>query len=261
MREYTAQERAVETANKNAGTTVDDCECECPDGYISDGDGGCKKVCPDEDRKEDANEGFFTENQTIDQEEVAVKKATFSVKTITGLSQTDLNTISQGIENIYKEGSIPMDLEINIDDESSNEGNFKIEFTSLDLHVQEEDGVRFYDYESGFTTTDSDGNITISIARNLNLHNEDGELTKTHVLDNNSIIGTLSHEMGHGLGLKHHWLDFPDKNTEENKNNMMNSRENPDRDLKTTEGEDILPEQKEIIDNKLKEQGRDGSNC
>ena len=27
MRECTAQERAVETANKNAGTTVDDCEC------------------------------------------------------------------------------------------------------------------------------------------------------------------------------------------------------------------------------------------
>ena len=28
VRECTAQERAVETANKNAGTTVDDCECE-----------------------------------------------------------------------------------------------------------------------------------------------------------------------------------------------------------------------------------------
>ncbi len=42
---------------------------------------------------------------------------------------------------------------------------------------------------------------------------------------------------------------------------MMNSRENPAVEFKTTLGENILPEQKIIIENKLKQQQRDGKDC
>ena len=61
------------------------------------------------------------------------------------------------------------------------------------------------------------------------------------------------------FGLKYHWLDLPDLNTEENKFDMMNSYENPL--FPTTDGEDILPEQKEIIENKLRNEKRDGTDC
>ncbi len=235
---------------------------DCPEGYVLNDFGDCKKKCPDEDRKKDSNDGFFTEIRTINGEDVAIKKATFLVNEIAGLSQSDINSIATGVEDVYENGSMPMDLELNIDKENSPNGSFIIKFVAQNVKILKENGIEYYDFDAGTTRHDpNNGKITISITKYVNLLDENNKFIETKTIQNTQIIGTLSHELGHALGLQHHWIDFPKKNTEENKLNMMNSRENPAVEFKTTLGENILPEQKIIIENKLKQQQRDGKDC